>query len=146
PRLSLAGITKEFPGVRALDEVSFDLAPGEIHALCGENGAGKSTLIKVLSGFYPDGQFRNEIRIAGGRVRFGSIHAAERHGIALIAQELALVPELSVAENLVLGREPRRSGFIDRAAVRAAAMRALEHVGLDLDPSRPVRTLGIAQQ
>ena len=146
PRLALAGITKDFPGVRALDDVSFDLLAGEIHALCGENGAGKSTLIKVLCGCYPAGQFRGEIRLDGRPVRLGGIHAAEAHGIALIAQELALVPELSVEENLVLGREPRRFGLIDRAATRAEAARALERVGLDVAPGRPVRTLGIAQQ
>jgi len=146
PRLSVAGITKEFPGVRAVDDVSFDLLSGEIHALCGENGAGKSTLIKVLSGFYPAGQFRGEIRLDGRPVRFGGIHAAEAHGIALIAQELALVPELSVEENLVLGREPRRLGLIDRTAMRGEATGALERVGLDVAPERPVRTLGIAQQ
>jgi D-xylose transport system ATP-binding protein len=146
PRLALAGVTKDFPGVRALDDVSFDLLSGEIHALCGENGAGKSTLIKVLCGCYPAGQFRGEIHLDGRPVRFGGIHAAEAHGIALIAQELALVPELSVEENLVLGREPRRFGLIDRAAMRGEATRALERVGLDVAPDRAVRTLGIAQQ
>jgi len=146
PRLALAGVTKDFPGVRALDHVSFDLLSGEIHALCGENGAGKSTLIKVLCGCYPAGQFRGEIRLDGRPVRFGGVHAAEAHGIALIAQELALVPELSVEENLVLGREPRRFGLIDRAATRGEAVRALERVGLEVAPERAVRTLGIAQQ
>jgi len=145
-RLALRGITKVFPGVRALDEVSFDLAPGEIHALCGENGAGKSTLIKVLCGCFPPGSFSGEIRLEGRPVQLRGIRAAEDHGIALIAQELALVPELSVAENLVLGREPRRFGLLRRDTLRAQASRALERVGLVVDPARAVRTLGIAQQ
>jgi len=145
-RLALNGITKDFPGVRALDDVSLELGHGEILALCGENGAGKSTLIKVLCGCFPAGSFRGEIRLAGRPVHFRSIRAAEAHGIALIAQELALVPELSVAENLVLGREPTRLGLLRRDAVRQQAMDALERVGLDVDPSRPVHTLGIAQQ
>jgi D-xylose transport system ATP-binding protein len=145
-RLALRGITKNFPGVRALDDVSLELGHGEILALCGENGAGKSTLIKVLCGCFPTGSFRGEIRLEGRPVHFRGIRAAEAHGIALIAQELALVPELSVAENLMLGREPTRFGLVRREAVRVEALRALGRVGLDLDPARPVRTLGIAQQ
>jgi len=144
--LELQNVTKEFPGVRALDGVSFDLRPGEIHALCGENGAGKSTLMKVLSGVHPTGSFGGEIRLEGASVHFKSLHAAEAHGIALIAQELALVPELSVAENLLLGRLPRRAGFVDWGAVRREAQRALALVGLALDPARPVKELGIGQQ
>jgi D-xylose transport system ATP-binding protein len=146
PRLALRGITKDFPGVRAVDDVTLELAPGEIHALCGENGAGKSTLIKVLCGFFPSGSFRGGIALEGRPVRFHGIRGAERHGIALIAQELALVPDLSVEENLMLGREPARFGLLRRAAQREQALRALERVGLEVDPARPVRTLGIAQQ
>ena len=146
PRLELRAITKDFPGVRALDGVSFDLRAGEIHALCGENGAGKSTLIKILSGVYPAGTYGGEIRLEGRSVQFAGVRAAEAAGIALIAQEPALVPDLSVAENLTLGREPARFGWIDRSAVRATARRALERVGLDVDPSRPVHELGIGGQ
>ncbi|MGH7730784.1 MAG: ATP-binding cassette domain-containing protein, partial [Candidatus Eiseniibacteriota bacterium] len=124
-RLALRGITKDFPGVRALDDVSFDLRHAEIHALCGENGAGKSTLIKVLCGCFPAGSFRGEIHLEGRPVHFRGIRAAEGHGIALIAQELALVPDLSVAENLVLGREPARFGLLRRDALGAEAARAL---------------------
>src|SRR4029453_19299065 len=104
--LELKSIVKEFPGVRALDGVSFDLEPGEVHAICGENGAGKSTLIKVLCGYYPSGSYQGEIVLRGQPVHFKSLRAGEEHGIALIAQELALVPELTVAENIMLGREP----------------------------------------
>jgi D-xylose transport system ATP-binding protein len=146
PRLELRAITKDFPGVRALDGVSFELRAGEIHALCGENGAGKSTLIKILSGVHPAGTYGGEIRLDGRPVEFAGVRAAEAAGIALIAQEPALVPDLSVAENLVLGREPSRLGWIDRSAVDATARRALERVGLDVDPSRPVHELGIGGQ
>jgi D-xylose transport system ATP-binding protein len=146
PLLELRSITKEFPGVRALDGVSFDLVRGEVHALCGENGAGKSTLIKVLCGFYPSGTHGGEIRLRGQTVDFRNLREGEEHGIALIAQELALVPELSVAENLMLGHEPVRRGLIEWDAVRAEAHRALGLVGLDIDPSRPVKELGIGQQ
>ena len=117
--LELRSIVKEFPGVRALDGVSFDLQKGEVHALCGENGAGKSTLIKILCGFYPAGTYQGEILLNGQPLHLKNLRAGEEHGIALIAQELALVPELSVAENLVLGREPVRAGLIRWDRVRA---------------------------
>jgi D-xylose transport system ATP-binding protein len=144
--LELKSITKEFPGVKALDGVSFDLQGGEIHALCGENGAGKSTLIKVLCGYYPAGTYGGEILLHGGLVRFPNLRAAEEHRIALIAQELALVPELSVAENIMLGREPVRGGLIRWDEVRDEARRGLALVGLDIDPLRPVKEFGIGQQ
>jgi D-xylose transport system ATP-binding protein len=144
--LELRSITKDFPGVRALDGVSFDLEPGEVHALCGENGAGKSTLIKVLCGYYPSGTYGGEILLEGKPIHFRRLKEAEEHGIALIAQELALVPELSVAENLMLGREPVRGGLIQWDVVRSEARRALELVGLSVDPDRPVKELGIGQQ
>ncbi len=144
--LELKHITKEFPGVRALDGVSFDLEAGEVHALCGENGAGKSTLIKVLCGYYPTGTYGGEIHFEGKPVHFESLHDAEERGLCLIAQELALVPELSVAENLMLGREPLRHGFIRWDVVRSEARRVLDLVGLAVDPDRPVKQLGIGQQ
>ncbi len=146
PILDLRSIRKDFPGVRALDGVSFDLEPGEIHALCGENGAGKSTLIKVLCGVYPAGSYGGEIRLRGEVARFRSLRDSEARGIALIAQELALVPGLSVAENLVLGREPRRFGLVRWNEVEATARRALDRVGLDVPLTTPVRELGIGQQ
>src|SRR2546422_274470 len=100
PILEARHIVKRFPGVVALKDVSFDLRPGEIHALCGENGAGKSTLIKTLSGLHAHGSYEGEIVIAGKSVQFQNVADAEEAGLAVIYQELALVPELSVAENI----------------------------------------------
>src|SRR5271156_3324567 len=113
--LAARGITKKFPGVVALQNVSFDLQPGEIHALCGENGAGKSTLIKLLSGIHPHGSYEGEFLIDGRKAAFRSTSDAERAGLAVIYQELALVEGMTVAENIFLGAEPRRLGLIDWA-------------------------------
>jgi len=146
PLLELKDITKDFSGVRALDGVSFTLEKGEIHALCGENGAGKSTLIKILCGYYPHGSYGGEVLLEGEPLRFKDLHDSEEKGISLIAQELALVPELSVAENLLLGRAPSRLGFIQWDKVREEASKALEMVGLDLSPDEPVKELGVGQQ
>jgi D-xylose transport system ATP-binding protein len=146
PLLELRAISKDFPGVRALDGVSFDLEPGEIHALCGENGAGKSTLIKILCGVHPAGSYGGEVRLRGETVCFRGLPGSAAQGIALIAQELALVPGLSVAENLLLGREPRRYGLVRWAEVRDAARRALDRVGLAVPVETPVRELGVGQQ
>ena len=112
PFLEMRHITKSFPGVRALDGVSFDLHKGEIHALVGENGAGKSTLMKVLAGVYAHPQYGGEILIEGNVQKFASVREAEKAGIAVIFQELSLVKEMSVAENIFLGREPRKFGVI----------------------------------
>ena len=144
--LELKNITKDFPGVRALDGVSFDLLKGEIHALCGENGAGKSTLIKILCGYHPFGSYGGEVLFDNQPVHFKNLKASEEKGIALIAQELALVPELSVAENLLLGREPVKNGFIQWDKVHEEASRALALVGLKVDLDHPVKELGIGQQ
>jgi len=144
--LELKNITKDFPGVRALDGVSFDLQQGEIHALCGENGAGKSTLIKILCGYYPSGTYGGEVRLKGQVIHFKNLKASEEKGIALIAQELALVPEMTVAENLLLGREPVRIGLIQWDAVKTEAHRALGLVGLTVPLDHPVKELGIGQQ
>jgi D-xylose transport system ATP-binding protein len=146
PLLTLSSITKEFPGVRALDGVSFDLEKGEVHALCGENGAGKSTLIKVLSGVYPEGTFGGAIRLRGEVLNLKGVRDAERHGIAVLAQELALVPEMTVAENVMLGREPVSRGLIQWDRLRAQARESLALVGSSLDPDTPVRGLGVGQQ
>jgi D-xylose transport system ATP-binding protein len=146
PLLELRGLTKDFPGVRALDGVSLELGRGEILALCGENGAGKSTLIKVLSGVYPAGAYGGEVVLEGRPVRFANLREAEDHGIAVIAQELALVPRLSVAENLFLGREHARHGLVDWRRTRDEALVALARVGLAVDPDTEVHELGVGQQ
>ena len=111
--LEMRGITKAFPGVKALDDVSLSVRRGEIHALVGENGAGKSTLMKVLSGVYPHGAYSGDIHFLGKPCRFHGIHDSERRGIVIIHQELALVPLLSIAENIFLGNEQARLGVID---------------------------------
>jgi len=146
PRIEAHGITKRFPGVIALRDVSFDLLPGEIHALCGENGAGKSTLIKLLSGLHPHGSFEGELLVDGKHAEFRGIRDATRAGVAVIHQELALVSELSVAENLFLGSEPRRGPRIDWTALREQARSLMARFGLDLDPDLPLRELGVGQR
>ena len=108
--LEMRSITKEFPGVLALSDVSLTVQQGEIHAICGENGAGKSTLMKVLSGVYPHGTYKGEIVFEGEEMRFSSINDSEAVGIVIIHQELALVPYLSIAENIFLGNEVRGAG------------------------------------
>jgi D-xylose transport system ATP-binding protein len=132
--------------VRALDQVDLDLRAGEIHALLGENGAGKSTLIKVLCGYWPHGTYGGEVLLDGKTAAFRTLRDAEEHGIAFIAQELALVPHLSVAENMLLGREPAKGGLIRWDVVREQARRGLGLVGLDVDLDREVHELGIGQQ
>jgi D-xylose transport system ATP-binding protein len=139
-------IAKRFGGVHALRGVSFDLAAGEVHALCGENGAGKSTLIKLLAGIHPHGSYDGQIIVDGSPVQLHSTRDAEAVGIGVIHQELALFPELSVAENLMLGRLPTRRGLIDWIAAQAEARRLLEQVGLAIDPAALLGTLGIGQQ
>ncbi len=144
PLLSLRHICKRFPGVLALDDVHFDLRAGEVHALCGENGAGKSTLMKILSGVYqPDA---GQIVYKGAPRQFASSVQAEAAGIAIIHQELNLVPHLSVAENIFLAREPRRGLFVDQAAMGAAARRLLERLRVAIDPRAQVKSLSVAQQ
>src|ERR1700675_2150533 len=112
PFLEMRNITKTFPGVRALDGVTFDLHKGEIHALVGENGAGKSTLMKILGGVYAHPQYGGEILIEGAEQNFAGVREAEKAGIAVIFQELSLVKEMSVGKNIFLGREPRKFGVI----------------------------------
>src|SRR5512147_2201484 len=110
--LRVRGIEKSFPGVRALKGISFDVRRGEVHALVGENGAGKSTLMKVLGGVYEAGTYDGDIRVDGEVRRFAGVRDAETAGIAVVHQELSLVPEFSIAENVFLGREPRQFGII----------------------------------
>ena len=139
-------ITKSFPGVRALDGVSFDLHAGELHALVGENGAGKSTLMKVLGGVYPFGTYGGEVRIDGQVRQFQSVRDSENAGVAVIFQELSLIKELSIGENIFLGREPRRFGVIRWEELYSRAQRLLDELHLPLDPRTPVGHLGIGQQ
>ncbi|HEY2325581.1 MAG TPA: sugar ABC transporter ATP-binding protein [Thermoanaerobaculia bacterium] len=146
PLLEMRGIAKRFPGVLALDRVSFDLHPGEVHALVGENGAGKSTLMNILGGVYPFGTYDGEIAIDGEVQHFHGVRAAENAGIAVVHQELSLVPEFSIAENVFLGREPRRFGVIAFEELYSRAQRFLDELRLDLDPHVPAGELGIGQQ
>lgn len=144
PLLTLAGLTKRFPGVLALDGVGFDLRRGEVHAVCGENGAGKSTLMKILSGLYqPD---EGVILHKGQQRRFATPLEAQAAGIAMIHQELNLVPHLSVAENIYLAREPRKGWFVDRERLRTDAQRCLDRLGVAISPAATVSSLSVAQQ
>jgi len=145
--LEMRSIIKEFPGVKALAGVSLDVTQGEIHAICGENGAGKSTLMKVLSGVYPHGTYGGDIVLDDKVVEFGSINDSEHEGIVIIHQELALVPYLSVAENIFLGNERRgRGGLIDWNQTNSEALELLARVGLDENPVTPVNQLGVGKQ
>ena len=145
PLLQVSGIVKRFTGVLALDRVSVELTPGEVHALVGENGAGKSTLIKVITGVHhPD---EGEVRLAGRRMGFASPLDAQRAGIQAVHQEIGLVPSMSVARNLLLGREPhRRFGLIDSRSMHREAARTLAAYGIDVDVRSPLRTLGVGAQ
>ena len=146
PLLHMQSITKDFPGVRALDDVSFEVRPGEIHALCGENGAGKSTLIKILGGVYPYGTYEGELYINGNEQQFHTVRDAERAGIAIIHQELALIPEMTVAENIYLGKEPCQFGTINTHRLYHEAGELLSQFGLTIPLRKPVHELGIGQQ
>ena len=146
PLLHMQAITKDFPGVRALDNVSFEVRSGEIHALCGENGAGKSTLIKILGGVYPSGTYEGELHIDGIEQGFHTVRDAEDAGISVIHQELALIPEMTVAENIYLGKEPQRFGVIDKQRLYHDAGQLLSQFGLTLALDRPIYELGIGQQ
>src|SRR5512136_2082496 len=142
--LEMRNITKEFPGVKALSGVNFQVRRGEIHALVGENGAGKSTLMKVLSGVYPHGSYGGDIVLDGKVQRFASIRDSERAGIAIIFQELALVKQLTIAENIFLGAELTRApGVIDWNRTWRETARVLAEVGLDLSPGTRVVDLGV---
>ncbi|MGY1633407.1 multiple monosaccharide ABC transporter ATP-binding protein [Geodermatophilus sp. SYSU D01186] len=145
--LEMRSITKTFPGVKALSDVNLKVRRGEIHAICGENGAGKSTLMKVLSGVYPAGDYDGEIIYDGQPVRFNGIRDSEHVGIVIIHQELALVPYLSIAENIFLGNERRgRGGLIDWNKANAEAAELLRSVGLAENPVTPVGQLGVGKQ
>ncbi|HTR13261.1 MAG TPA: sugar ABC transporter ATP-binding protein [Roseiarcus sp.] len=143
--LEAAAIAKSFAGVAALTDVDFDLRSGEVHALVGENGAGKSTLMKILAGLHVE--YDGEIRIEGAPVRFAGVQDAERAGVAIIHQELDLVPELTAADNIFLGREPLIAGtIIDRRRIQKAAGALLRRLGIDIDPQSRVAELRVGEQ
>jgi putative multiple sugar transport system ATP-binding protein len=144
--LEMRGITKSFPGVNALDNVTLAVRAGEIHAVVGENGAGKSTLMKVLSGVYPHGTYSGEIHFEGRERHFSGIADSERDGIIIIHQELALVPLMSIAENIFLGNERARFGVIDWFAAFAATQALLRKVGLRESPTTLITDLGVGKQ
>jgi putative multiple sugar transport system ATP-binding protein len=144
--LEMRGITKTFPGVKALSDVSLKVRRGEIHALCGENGAGKSTLMKVLSGVYPHGSYEGDIVYEGKTVAFGGIADSEDEGIIIIHQELALVPQLSIAENIFLGNEIAERGVIDWPQVYSTTAALLRKVGLTESSSTHIGKLGVGKQ
>jgi ABC-type sugar transport system ATPase subunit len=142
----MRGIVKKFAGVRALDGVDLDLRGGEILALVGENGAGKSTLINIIGGRWPAGSYEGEMLMDGQPIAFGGPHDALAAGIAVIHQELQLVPDLSVAENLFLGRLPARRGIVNQRAMRAQARSVLDRYGFDVDPAVRLGSLSIARR
>jgi len=144
PLLRMNGIVKVFPGVRALDGVSFDVHNGEVHALVGENGAGKSTLMKVLAGAYRADS--GTIEIDGAKVTIDGPRAAEALGIGMIYQEFNLVPDLSVVDNLLLGHEPTRRGLLDRKAALTRSSDVLAELGIALPLTLAARRLTVAQQ
>lgn len=144
--LHMQGIVKTFPGVRALDEVDLKVRRGSIHAICGENGAGKSTLMKVLSGVYPYGSYEGSILYMGEEMRFRNIKESEQAGIAIIHQELTMIPELSISENIFMGNEIVRHGLIDWDETKRRTKKMLERVGLSIDPDTIIKHLGVGQQ
>jgi putative multiple sugar transport system ATP-binding protein len=144
--LEMRGIGKTFPGVKALDNVNLVVRTGEIHAVVGENGAGKSTLMKVLSGVYPHGSYTGEIRYQGQERHFKGIHDSEKLGIIIIHQELALVPLLSIAENIFLGNEQATRGVIDWGASFTKTRELLKKVGLNESPAALITDLGVGKQ
>ena len=146
--LEVAGLGKRFGGVRALGEVSLAIAPGEVLGLVGENGAGKSTLIKIIGGVYAHGTYEGSVRAFGEERRFASARDALGAGVAVVHQELSLVPEMTVAENLMLGREPRRFGFVDGTRLLAEARAILSRTVPDdgIDPAAKVASLGVGRQ
>ncbi len=144
--LEMKNITKEFSGVKALDNVNFRIMPGEIHSICGENGAGKSTLMKVLSGVYPFGTYDGEIYYNGELCKFNNIRDSEENGIVIIHQELALSPNLTIADNIFLGHEISKKGIVDKHETLLKAKKMLDIVGLDKNPDMLLGDLSIGQQ
>jgi D-xylose transport system ATP-binding protein len=144
--VSARGITKEFPGVVAVDNLGLSIAPGEVVALLGQNGAGKSTFIQILAGVHRSGSYRGEIALSGRPYSPGSVAEAEAAGVALVPQEVNVAPDLTVAENMYLNGEPTRFGFLDRPLLLARARRVLEEFGLAIDPAAPMGSLDLSTQ
>jgi len=146
--LDIRNVTKQFPGVTALSDVSLQIKRGEIHGLCGENGAGKSTLMKILSGVYPFGTYEGTILYEGQELRLGegSIQEAIKKGIAIVYQELTLVPNMNVGENVYLGKEPTENGSINWNKLYSDTRDILQRYNLDVDPQTPVKDLGVGKQ
>ena len=143
--VSMQGVHKRFPGVHALNDVSFDLHAGEVHALMGENGAGKSTLMKILSGVYQRSE--GSVLVNGTAVNFDGPRAAQDAGVGIIHQELSLMNDLTAAQNIFIGREPRRSfGRLDEAKLNRQAAEIFEKMNLQLDTRTPIHQLTIAKQ
>ncbi len=141
--LKLEDISKTFPGVKALDKVKFELMKGEVHALCGENGAGKSTLMKIISG--AQAYTTGTITFEGKIIHYRSTEEAQKHGISMIYQEFNLVPNLTVGENIYIGRQPKRNGLIDWKRMEDDARLILRKVGLDIDPKKTITQLSVAE-
>lgn len=144
--LEMENITKDFSGVKALNDVNLKVKRGEIHSICGENGAGKSTLMKVLSGLYPFGQYDGKIIYNNEEMKFKNMNDSEAEGIVIIHQELALSPYLSIKENIFLGNEQATRGIIDWNATDLKAMNLLKTVGLNLDPNTIISEISVGQQ
>ena len=137
--LEMNNITKEFPGVKALDNVNFKVKRGEIHCLVGENGAGKSTLMKVLSGVWPHGSYNGDIVLNDEIQKFQGIQDSEKAGVAIIYQELALIPELSVYENIYLGHEIKKGRIIDWNETIKRSAEMLKKVRLNVNPETKIK-------
>lgn len=144
--LEMKQITKTFPGVKALDNVNLHVNEGEIHALIGENGAGKSTLMKVLSGVHQHGTYSGDIIFKGNKCEFKNINDSERLGIVIVHQELALIPDLSISENIFLGNETTSKGIINWNETIRKTMSLLKKVGLELKPDELIRNIGVGRQ
>ncbi|KLO23014.1 MULTISPECIES: ATP-binding cassette domain-containing protein [unclassified Marinitoga] len=144
--LEMNNITKEFPGVKALDNVNFKVKKGEIHCLVGENGSGKSTLMKILSGFHTHGSYTGQIIFEGKEMKFKNIYDSEKVGIVTIYQELALIPELTIYENIFLGHEIKNNGVIDWNKTISESKKVLKKLGYNMDTSKKVKELGVGLQ
>lgn len=144
--LEMKNITKTFPGVKALENVNLKVREGEIHSICGENGAGKSTLMKVLSGVYPHGTYEGDILFQGKNCEFKDIKQSEDLGIVIIHQELALIPYLSIAENIYLGNERASRGIVNWKETFVGTRELLSKVGLSENPNTLVSSIGVGKQ